>query len=88
MTRHPVQSSNVKAIGWEYAPSGLCTVEVEFLSGSVYQYRDVPKAAVDAVLQGPSIGAMFNRYLKAGQYPVTKIAEPRAPATSVPWGTT
>ena len=41
MNRSPVSSINVASVGYD---GSTLTLEVEFLSGSVYQYFDVPNA--------------------------------------------
>lgn len=51
MQRRPVTSSNVAALGWEED-----TLEVEFVSGHVYQYHDVPESEYQALLGADSIG--------------------------------
>lgn len=62
MTRIPVQSSNIRAIGYDTG-----TLEVEFKDGSVYQYADVPQKVHDALLKAPSIGTYFAKNIK-GSY--------------------
>jgi hypothetical protein len=57
MDRIPVSSSNVVAVAYDENSS---TLEVEFKSGSVYQYFDVP-AQHFRVLSGGSIS--IGRYL-------------------------
>lgn len=59
MDRLPVNSSNVAAVGYDANSS---TLEVEFKSGSVYQYFDVPDQHFHA-LSGGSVSA--GRYLNA-----------------------
>ena len=39
MERIPVSSSNIASLGYDAATQ---TLQVEFLSGSIYQYFDVP----------------------------------------------
>jgi hypothetical protein len=51
MNRRPVTSSNVASIGWDDE-----TLEVEFVSGHVYQYHDVPESEYTAMLGADSIG--------------------------------
>ena len=51
MTRRPVRSSNVSAIGWEDE-----VLEVEFVSGHIYAYQDVPESEYRAMLGADSIG--------------------------------
>ena len=51
MRRRPVQSSNIAAVGWEDE-----VLEVEFVSGHVYSYHDVPESEYQALLGADSIG--------------------------------
>jgi len=62
MKRQLVISSNIESIGYE---NGI--LEVEFRSGSVYQYHDVPKEVFDSILSSESIGKAVNSsVIKAG----------------------
>ena len=70
MERHNVASSNVKAIGYD---SGTETLEVEFLSGSRYQYYGVPQQMHEKMTQAPSKGKFLNIYIK-NQYPYSRVA--------------
>lgn len=40
------------------------TLEVEFRRGTVYRYRDVPRAVFDGLLQAESAGQYFQRYVR------------------------
>jgi hypothetical protein len=51
MNRRPVSSSNVASVGWDDG-----TMEVEFISGHLYQYHDVPESEYTALLGAASIG--------------------------------
>ncbi len=59
LDRVPVKSSNIKTIGWE---SG--TLEIEFHSGGIYQYSDVPAAIYTTMLDAPSKGKYFHKNIK------------------------
>ena len=48
MERMPVQSSNLSSIGYD---SGSETLEIEFLNGSIYEYRNVPQVIYDALMK-------------------------------------
>lgn len=61
MIRHPVSSSNIATVGYD---SGTGTLEIEFHSGGIYQYYDVPGAEHDALVSAPSIGGYFARNIK------------------------
>lgn len=63
MNRRPVKSSHVASIGWEphqeEAADG--TLEIEFKSGFVYQYEDVPESVYLNLLGASSIGRFFDQ---------------------------
>jgi KTSC domain len=76
MNRRPVRSSNVASIGWEPnegndgAPFG--TLEVEFLHGGTYRYKDVPRQAYMELLGASSIGKTL-RQLIIGSYEEERV---------------
>lgn len=53
MLRQPVESSGVRSLGYDAANRAL---EVEFASGAVYRYLDVPSRVVDGLAVASSIG--------------------------------
>jgi hypothetical protein len=55
MERLPVKSSNIKSIG----RSENSIMEVEFSTGTVYQYKDLPKEVYDAFMNAESKGKFF-----------------------------
>jgi len=61
MNRQPVQSSNIRAIGYDPATR---TLEIEFHSGGIYQYFDVPESVHSGLLAAPSKGSYFNERIK------------------------
>ena len=61
MPRRPVRSSNIVSIG--YAEASY-TLEVEFHSGSVYQYYNVPKSVYEGLMNASSHGTYLARYVK------------------------
>ena len=61
MERSPVTSSNIRSIGYDPA-SG--TLEVEFRSGSVYQYFNVPNQIYRGLITAFSKGAFLNNFIK------------------------
>lgn len=69
MKRLPVTSSNISSIG--YAPESAA-MEVEFTSGSVYQYFDVPVGVFEAIVGAASVGNTFNELIK-GQYRYARV---------------
>jgi hypothetical protein len=59
MRRRPVDSSSVRSVGWSDG-----TLEIEYVSGDIYQYYDVPQPRYAALLAAPSIGAYVNKQIK------------------------
>ncbi|HEY4515418.1 MAG TPA: KTSC domain-containing protein [Candidatus Paceibacterota bacterium] len=57
MQRHPVSSSNISSIGYD---SQTAILEVEFTSGDVYQYFNVPEHLYNGLLQAASPGQFLN----------------------------
>jgi hypothetical protein len=69
MLRSPVTSSSLAAVGYDPADQVL---EVEFTSGSVYQYIGVPVAVYTELLAAPSLGSYLARRVKP-RYPVLRV---------------
>lgn len=61
MNRSPVSSSNILSIGYN---SQLAILEVEFTSGDVYQYFNVPKHLHHGLMNASSKGQFLNDYIK------------------------
>lgn len=57
VNRAPVKSGAVKSIGYDPATK---IMEVEFVSGSVYRYHDVPAEAHAEIVSSKSIGGALN----------------------------
>ena len=57
MQRAPVTSTNIRSIGYD---SQSATLEVEFTSGDIYQYFDVPEHLYNGLLQAASPGQFLN----------------------------
>jgi hypothetical protein len=56
MKRRVVSSSNIASIGWEEGPGGTGDLEVEYKSGHVYVYHDVPEGVYRTALGASSVG--------------------------------
>jgi hypothetical protein len=69
MNRHPVSSSNIVSIGYD---ERTMTLEVEFHSGAVYQYYDVPVVIYRALMQAASHGQFLNAQVK-GAYRYARV---------------
>ena len=61
MNRKPVSSSNINSIGYDLA---LGILEVEFHSGGVYQYFDVPELLHHQFMTAVSHGQFFEDHIK------------------------
>jgi hypothetical protein len=57
MKRERVESTTIKSVG--YQADGK-TLEIEFQSGMVYRYGDVPLEVYEGLLQADSKGRYFN----------------------------
>lgn len=61
MDREPVSSSHLVSVG--YNPESE-TLEVEFKSGLVYEYYNVPQFMHERLMQAPSAGTFFNAEIR------------------------
>lgn len=59
MERNPVASSNIRSVGYQDG-----TLEVEFVTGNVYQYFDVPQQVYQQLLSAPSPGTYFHEMIR------------------------
>ncbi len=69
MDRNYVASSNIVSIGYDEATE---TLEIEFLSGTVYQYYNVPINMYEQLMQEGSKGRFLNTYIK-NAYPYSRV---------------
>jgi KTSC domain-containing protein len=63
--REPVESSVITSVGYDASSR---TLEVEFTSGKVYQFFDVPADLAQALRAAESHGAFFNTHVRSGGY--------------------
>jgi hypothetical protein len=61
MFREPVVSTSIASIGYDDVDRIL---EVEFISGNVYRYRDVEEDVYERFLAAASKGAFLNEHIK------------------------
>jgi len=61
MDRIPVVSSNLRSVGYIQEAGVL---EIEFHSGSVYQYQNVPPTVYNDLMTARSKGSFHNAYVK------------------------
>ena len=71
MYRTQVNSSNIKSIGYDVA-SGV--LEVEFTSGDVYQYYDVPEHLYQEFLHASSLGGFLDDNIVKYHYRYRKVS--------------
>lgn len=69
MQRDSVVSSNVASLGYDPATE---TLEVEFLSGSIYQYYNVPEIMYDRMKRAQSKGEFLHMHVK-NAYPYSRV---------------
>lgn len=69
MERTPVDSSNITSIGYDENSN---TLEVEFHSGAIYQYFDVPFNVYQGVMDASSKGQYFAQHIK-GYFRFVKV---------------
>jgi len=69
MERYTVASSNISSIGYD---ADTETLGVEFLSGAIYQYYNVPQNIYDQLMQAGSKGRFLNTYIK-NAYPFSRV---------------
>jgi hypothetical protein len=61
MNRVGVKSSNIRSIGYDKDRKLL---EIEFNSGSIYEYSNVPHVIYFSLLDAPSHGKYFGKYIR------------------------
>ncbi|HEX3130568.1 MAG TPA: KTSC domain-containing protein [Thermoanaerobaculia bacterium] len=69
MRRRSVSSSSVASVGYDPKTQ---TLEIEFSSGSVYEYNEVPPEIYKGLMEASSKGRYFANEIR-GQYPSTRI---------------
>lgn len=71
MERIPVQSSNLASVRFD---ATTLTLEVEFLTGGIYQYYGVGADVYEGLMTAGSKGSFLSQFVKKGGYPVSKIS--------------
>ena len=69
MERKKVISSNLKSVGYD---ENLQVLEIEFHGGRVYQYMNVPIQLCNNLMNAPSHGKFFHRFIR-DVYPTKRI---------------
>ena len=67
MERDYVESSMIRSFGFENS-----TLEIEFKSGAIWQYFDVPENVYYEMRSAGSCGKFFHAHIK-GQYPESQV---------------
>lgn len=70
MKRSYVTSSNIASIGYD---ASSMILEVEFHSGAVYQYYDVPESLFEGLMSADSHGRYLNEFIKKGGFRYERI---------------
>jgi hypothetical protein len=70
MLRDPVQSSNLRSVGYDELQKIL---EIEFNSGGIYQYSNVPREIYSNLINASSKGKFFAHSIK-DRFPTRRIA--------------
>ncbi len=70
MQRSPVSSSNLKSVGYDPVSKIL---EIEFLSGSMYQYFNVPESIYADLMIAAAPALFFNIHIKQTGYGYRQI---------------
>lgn len=70
MIRQAVRSSDLKSVGYDKQQKIL---EIEFHSGGIYQYNNVPEAIYSGLMNAPSHGKYFHQFIK-DKFPTRRIA--------------
>lgn len=61
MQRTPVESSNLVSVGYD---KKLKKLEVEFISGAVYAYSNVPPNVYEELMAASSHGSYFSSHIR------------------------
>lgn len=69
MDREYVESSMITSFGFD---SSISTLEIEFKSGAVWQYFDVPESVYYEMKSASSCGKFFHSSIK-GQYTESQV---------------
>lgn len=76
MQRQAVQSRAIRTVGYD---AEALELEIEFHSGQVYVYAEVPQSVYDWLLRAPNKGIYVTRQI-TGRYPERALSRPPATA--------
>ena len=69
--RHPVTSSQIKSVGYQYVMNMLV---IEFTNGSIYTYDDVPYDIYETLIGSKSLGTYFHKRIR-DEFNTTKVED-------------
>lgn len=69
MDLRPVESSNIRAVGYDPAERAM---EVQFKGGNHYRYKDVPPESHAALIGAESVGKHFHAHVR-GKFSHEKV---------------
>ena len=69
--RESIVSSNIESVGYDRESE---TLEIEFKSGGVYRYSNVPHTAYTNLVMAESVGKYFHQHIK-GEYEYEKVED-------------
>jgi hypothetical protein len=78
MERSPLESSSVASAGYDDATQVL---EIEFKSGRIYQFTEVPRGVFDWLLRTPNKGSYVARMIN-GRYAYSDVTDAKSAATA------
>ncbi len=70
MERQSVNSSAIASIGYEESSR---TLEIEFRSGTIYRYENVPEHVYQTLIAAPSKGEYFDFNVRDAGYPYIRV---------------
>ena len=70
MKRLSVDSSNLSSVGYDVNSN---TLEIEFNSGGIYQYFNVPESIYKGLMNASSHGQYFDTYIKKAGFRFRKM---------------
>ncbi|HEX8390836.1 MAG TPA: KTSC domain-containing protein [Longimicrobium sp.] len=71
MTRIPMDSSSIASVGYEPEKRLL---EVEFVTGRLYEYAQVPEPIFRGLQEAESAGRFFSTHIRSAGFPYRKLA--------------
>lgn len=69
----PVQSSNIRAMGYEPDDENGGRLQVEFQNGRIYQYEGVEASVFEILMTSSSIGSAFTAFVKNAGYQYAEV---------------